>query len=50
MNERKTLLCNMAASLHKRTTKVEFAVNLALAIEAEVDKRLKKENQTYKVT
>lgn len=48
MNDRKALLCSMAAALHQQTTKVDIAVNLALAIEAEVDKRLKKENQTYK--
>jgi hypothetical protein len=38
----------MAAALHQQTTEVDIAVNLALTIEAEVDKRLKKENQTYK--
>ena len=48
MNDRKALLCSMAAALHQQTTEVDIAVNLALAIEAEVDKRLKKENQTYK--
>ena len=48
MNDRKALLCSMTAALHQQTTGVGTAVNLALAIEAEVDKRLKKENQTYK--
>ena len=49
MNDRKALLCSMAAALHQQATEVDIAVNLALAIEAEVDKRLKKENQTYRV-
>ena len=48
MNDRKALLCSMAAALHPQTTEVDIAVNLALAIEEEVDKRLKKENQTYR--
>jgi hypothetical protein len=48
MNDRKGMLCTMAASLHQQTTEIDIAVNIALAIEAEVDKRLRKENQTYK--
>ena len=48
MNERKALLMQMAASLHVQTTEVDIAVNIAQAIEDEVDKRLKQENQTYK--